>query len=153
MKIILIVFLQVVIVLIGILLLSILIYFPLTEGRATNLDLISIYIDPFLLYEYATSIVFFVALYEMFKLVGYIEQNKIFSPYLVKTLKNIKYYAILLSVLILLAGVYIKLFHNKKDDPAGFLSICMVITFSSIVVATIAAKFERRLQNVINMKF
>lgn len=41
---------QLVIVLIGVVALVFLIWFPLTEGRATNLDLISIYSDTFILY-------------------------------------------------------------------------------------------------------
>ena len=147
-----IVFLQAVIVLIGIVALTILLWTPLTEGRATNLDLFSIYLDPFILYGYATSIAFFVALYKAFKLLGYIGQNKVFSSNSVNTLKSIKYCAIVLSVLIVLAGLYIKLFHNKEDDPAGFLAICIVTTFVSIVVATAAAIFEKLLQNAIDMK-
>ena len=85
------VFLQAVVVLIGILALVILIRVPLTEGRATNLDLFSIYTDPFILYGYAASIAFFVALYKAFRLLGYIGQNKIFSPESVKALKGIKF--------------------------------------------------------------
>jgi Protein of unknown function (DUF2975) len=146
------VFLQAVIVLIGIVALAILLWFPLTEGRAANLDLFSIYFDPFILYGYAASIAFFVALYKMFKLLGYIGQNKVFSSNAVKTLKSIKYCAIVLSILIVLAGLYIRLFHNKEDDPAGFLAICIVTTFVSIVVATAAAIFEKLLQNAIDMK-
>jgi hypothetical protein len=92
------VFLQAVIVLIGIMVLSILIWLPLTEERAANLDLFSIYADPFILYEYAASIAFFVALYKAFKLLGYIGQNKVFSPNSVGTLKSIKYCAIVLSI-------------------------------------------------------
>ncbi|HET7115839.1 MAG TPA: DUF2975 domain-containing protein [Hanamia sp.] len=147
-----IIFLQVVIVLIGIVALAILLWFPLTEGRAANLDLFSIYFDPFILYGYAASIVFFVALYKAFKLLGYIGQNRVFSSNSVKTLKSIKYCAIVLSILIVLAGLYIRLFHNKDDDPAGFLAICIVTTFVSIVVATAAAIFEKLLQNAIDMK-
>ena len=49
-------FLQTVIVLIGIVALIILIWFPLTEGRATHLDLFSTYADPFILYGYGASI-------------------------------------------------------------------------------------------------
>ena len=142
-----IIFLQAVIVLIGIAALTVLIWFPLTEGRATNLDLFSIYFDPFILYGYATSIAFFVALYQAFKLLGYIGQNKVFSSNSVKTLKSIKYCAIALSILIVAAGLYIRVFHNKEDDPAGFLAICIVTTFVSIVVATAAAIFEKILQN------
>lgn len=147
-----IIFLQAVIVLIGIVALAILIWFPLTEGRAANLDLFSIYFNSFILYGFAASIAFFVALYKAFKLLGYIGQNKVFSSNAVKTLKSIKYCAIVLSVLIVLAGLYIRLFHNKEDDPAGFLAICIVTTFVSIVVATAAAIFEKLLQNALDMK-
>ncbi len=147
-----IIFLQAVIVIIGIVVLAILIRFPLAEGRAINLDLFSIYSDPFILYGYVASTAFFAALYKAFKLLGYIGQNKVFSSNSVKTLKSIKYCAIVLSILIVLAALYIRLFHNKEDDPAGFLAICIVATFVSIVVATAAAIFEKLLQNAVDMK-
>jgi len=146
------VFLQAVIVLIGIIAIAILIWFPLTEGRATNLDLFSIYADPFILYAYAASIAFFVALYNAFKLLNYIGQNNVFSTNSVKTLKNIKYCAIVLGVLIVAAGIFIKFSHNKDDDPAGFLAMCMITAFVAIVVATAAAVFEKILQNALDMK-
>jgi hypothetical protein len=146
------IFLQAVIVLMGIVALAILIRLPLTEGRAANLDLFSIYSDPFILYGYAASIAFFVALYRAFKLLGYIGQNKVFSSNSVGALKSIKYCAIVLSILIVTAGLYIKISHNKEDDPAGFLAICFVTTFASIVVATAAAIFEKILKNAIDMK-
>lgn len=147
-----IVFLQGVIVLIGIVALVILIWVPLTEGRATNLSLFRIYFDPFILYGYATSIAFFVALYNAFKLLGYIGQKKAFSSGSVKTLRNIRYSAIVLGVLIVAAGLYVRIFHSEDDDPAGFLAICIVTTFASIVVATAAAIFEKLLQNAVDMK-
>ncbi len=145
-------FLQAVIVLIGIVALAILIRFPLTEGRAANLDLFSIYADPLILYGYAASIAFFVALYKAFRLLGYIGQNKVFSSSSVKALKSIKYCAIVLSVLIVAAGIFIRIAHNKDDDPAGFLAMCIMATFVSAVVATAAAIFEKILQNALDMK-
>jgi len=145
-------FLQVVVVLIGMVVLAVLIRLPLTEGRAADLDLLSIYADPFILYGYAASIAFFVALYKAFKLLGYIGQNKVFSSGAVGTLKSIKYCAVVFSILIVTAGLYIKIFHSQEDDPAGFLAICIVITFASVVVATAAAIFEKILQNAIDMK-
>jgi len=146
------IFLKVVIVLIGIVALAIMIRFPLTEGRAANLDLFSIYTDPLILYGYAASIPFFIALYKAFKLLGYIGQNKAFSLNSVRTLSSIKYCAIALSILIVMAGIYIRIFHNKDDDPAGFLAICIVTTFVSLVVATAAAVFEKILQNGMDIK-
>jgi len=147
-----IIFLQAVIVLIAIVAIIILIRFPLTEGRAKSLTLFNIYFNSFILYGYTASIVFFVGLFKTFKLLGYIGQNKIFTANAVKALKGIKYCAVILSILIVLAGLYIKLFHNKEDDPAGFLAICMVTTLVSIVVASAAAIFEKILQNAIDMK-
>src|SRR6476619_1750759 len=144
--------LQGVIVLIGIVALAIMIRFPLTEGRAANLDLLRIYSDPFILYGYAASIPFFIALYKAFKLLGYIGQNKAFSLNSVRTLRSIKYCAIVLSILIVTAGLYIRIFHNKDDDPAGFLAMCIVTTFVSLVVAAAAAVFEKILQNGVDIK-
>ena len=146
------IFLQVVIVLIGIVALAIIIRFPSTEGRAENLDLFSIYADPFILCGYAASIPFFIALYKAFKLLGYIGQNKAFSLSSVRTLRSIKYCAILLSIFIVMAGLYVRIFHNKDDDPAGFLAMCIVTTFVSLVVATAVAVFEKVLQSGMDIK-
>ena len=150
------IFLQVVIVLIGIVALFIMIRFPLTEGRAVNLDLFSIYADPFIVYGYLASIAFFVALYQAFKLLGYIGQNKVFSLSSVKALRTIKYCAIILSFLIVIAAIYIRISFSVKsvtdDDPAGFIAVSIVTTFISIVIATVAAVFEKTLQSAIDMK-
>jgi hypothetical protein len=146
------VFLQAVIVLIGIVTLIIMIRFPLTEGAAANKDLLSIYLDPFILYGYAASIAFFVALYKAFKLLGYIGQNKVFSLNSVRALRSIKHCAIVLGILIVMAAVYIRIFHAKDDDPAGFLAICIVATFISIVVASASAVFEKILHNGVDIK-
>jgi len=146
-----IVFLQSVVVLIGLVALAILIRLPLSEGRAQNLNLFRIYFDPFILYGYASSIAFFVALYKAFRLLGNIRQNKLFSPNSVRTLRSIKYCAIILSVLIAIAGIYIKIFHNKGDDPAGFLAMCIVTIFISVAVAAAVAVLEKILQNAIKI--
>ena len=51
-----------------------------------------------------------------------------------------------------MAGLYVRIFHNKDDDPAGFLAICIVTTFVSLVVATAVAVFEKILQNGMDIK-
>ena len=79
-------------------------------------------------------------------------QNKIFSPGSIKILKSIKHCAIVLSISIVIAAVYIRIFHDKDDDPAGFLGLCIVITFVCIVVATAAAIFQKILQNAVDLK-
>jgi len=146
------IFLQLVIVLLGIVALAIMIRFPLTEGRAVNLDLFSIYADPFIIYSYLASIAFFIALYQAFKLLGYIRQNRVFSLSSVKALRTIKYCAIAMSILIVMAGLYIRIFHAKDDDPAGFIALCIITTFISITIATAAAVFEKTLQSAVDIK-
>ncbi len=146
------IFLQIVLVLIGLVALVIMIRFPLTEGRAVNLDLFSIYADPLIMYGYLASIAFFVALYKAFKLLGYIGQNKVFSVNSVKALRTIKYCAIVLGILIVIAGLYIRIFHATNDDPAGFLALCIVTTFISMVIATAATVLERTLQKALEIK-
>lgn len=147
-------FLQVVIVLVGIVALAVMIRFPLTEGRAVNLDLFSIYADPFIIYGYMASIPFFVALYQAFKLLGYIGQNKVFSLSSVKALRAIKYCAIIISISIVMAAGYIKISSNGSgdDDPAGFIAVCIITTFVSVVAATAAAVFEKTLQSAVELK-
>ena len=146
------IFLQVVIVLIGIVALAVMIRFPLAEGAAVNKDLFSIYFNPFIMGGYIASIPFFVALYQGIKLLRYIGQNKVFSLSSVKTLRTIKYCAIILSASIIVAALYIRIFHDKSDDPAGFIAMCIVTTFISIVIATAAAVFEKLLQNAVDIK-
>ncbi|MBI2406460.1 MAG: DUF2975 domain-containing protein [Candidatus Harrisonbacteria bacterium] len=146
------IFLQVVIVALGIVALAIMIRFPLTEGRAVNLDLFSIYADPFIIYGYLASIAFFVALYQAFKLLGYIGQNKVFSLNSMRALRAIKYCAIVLGILIMMAAIYIRIFHAEGDDPAGFIAASIMATFISIVIATAAAVFERTLQSAVDIK-
>ena len=146
------IFLKVVIILIGIVALAVMIRFPLTEGRAVNLDLFSIYSDPFIMYAYVSSIPFFVVLYQAFRLLGYIGLNKVFSLKSVKTLRTIKYCAIMQSILIVMAILYIRIFHNKDDDPAGAIAMGILATFISVVIATAAAVFEKLLQSAVDIK-
>ena len=146
------IFLKVVLVLIAIVGLAAMIRFPLTEGRAVNLDLFSIYTDPFIMYAYVTSIPFFVAPYQAFKLLGYIGQNKVFSLNSVKALRTIKYCAIIHSILIAMAILYIRIFHNKDDDPAGAIAMGIIVVFISLVIATAAAVFEKLLQSAVDIK-
>jgi hypothetical protein len=146
------IFLQAVIALIGIAALVIMIRFPLTEGRAANLDLFSIYFDFFILYGYLASIPFFVALYQAFKLLRYIGKNKVFSLGSVKSLRTIKYCAIAVAVFIVVGEVLLIITQSGNDDMAGAISMGIIMTFVSIVIATAAAVFERTLQSAIDIK-
>ena len=144
-------FLKVVILLIVIGTLAGMIWFPQTEGRAANLDLVSIYKDPFIIYLYIGSIPFFVGLYQAFKLLNFIEANKAFSQGAVNTLKNMKFASLSLIGLIALAVFYIRFFAHG-DDPAGPTALGIAMAFALGVIATAAAVFQKLLQNAVDIK-
>jgi hypothetical protein len=65
------IFLQAVIVLIGIGAVALMLWEPHIEGRNAHATLFQIYFnDPFLAYAYIASLPFFVALYQAFKVLG-----------------------------------------------------------------------------------
>src|SRR3989344_9245463 len=101
-------FLKLVLCSIATIVLAGLLWFPQTEGRAANLDLISIYTDPFIIYIYIGSIPFFVGLYQAFKLLNFIDASKAFSQGAVNTLKNMKFASLSLIGFIALALIYIR---------------------------------------------
>ena len=145
------IFLQVVIVLIGIGALAVMLWEPHIEGRNAHATLFEIYFkDPFLAYAYIGSIPFFVALYQAFKVLGYVRQNKIFSQATVNSLRTIKYCAIAIIGFVVVSAVFI-MFGDKDDRPPGIF-MRILITFPSIVIATAAAMFEKILQNAVDIK-
>ncbi len=147
------VFLQGVIVLIGIAALGLLLWEPWVEGvNAHATSFVQIYFDdPFLAFVYVGSIPFFAALYQAFKVLGYAGQNKIFSQAAVKALRIIKYCALAIIGFVVLEEIFIMLTHGD-DDAAGAVVIGIVITFGSVVIAAAAAMFERVLLNAVDLK-
>ncbi|HKB88760.1 MAG TPA: DUF2975 domain-containing protein [Patescibacteria group bacterium] len=128
-----------------------LLWFPKTEGRAVNLDLVSIYTDPFIIYIYIGSIPFFAGLYQAFKLLNLIGANKAFSQGAINALRNIKFASFSLIGFIALAEVYIR-FWAHGDDPAGPTMLGIVVTFAVAVIATAAAVFQKLFQNALDLK-
>jgi hypothetical protein len=144
-------FLKVVLGMIAIGTLAGLIRFPQTEGVAKNLDLISIYTNPFIIYIYIGSIPFFVGLYQAFKLLNFIEANKAFSQGAVNSLKNIKLASLSLIGFIAVALLYIRFFAHG-DDPAGPTMLGIIVSFAVAIIATAAAVFQKLFQNAIDLK-
>ena len=87
------IFLQIVVVALGVAVLAFLLWMPTVEGRNVNATLLEIYFnDPFLAYVYVGSIAFFVGLYKVFKILGYAGQNQLTSPEVVKALRTVKHF-------------------------------------------------------------
>ena len=144
-------FLQIVIVLIGIGALALMLWEPHIEGRNAHATLFEIYFkDPFLAYAYIGSIPFFLALYQAFKVLGCIGQDKAFSQAAVKALRTIKVCAIAIIGFVAVGELFILL--GNSDDRAGGVFMGILITFGSVVIAAAATVFERLLQDAVDIK-
>jgi hypothetical protein len=144
-------FLKIVIILLAISVAIGMLWFPQTEGRAANLDLLSIYANPFIIYIYLTSIPFFVGLYQAFKLLNLIEANKTFSQAAINTLKHMKHASLSLIGFIMLALTYIR-FMGQGDDPAGPTMLGILVSLAVAVIGAAAAVFQKLLENAIKIK-
>lgn len=146
-----IIFLQSVVVLIGIGGLAFLLGMPQLEGRNANATQFEVYFqDPLLAYAYVASIPFFVAIYQAFKALGYAGKNEVFSPAAVKAFRIIRYCAIALIGFIIV-GVLLTLLAESDDRPP-IIVMGALATFVSIVIAASAAMFERILQSGAEIK-
>ncbi len=144
------IFLQSVVVLIGIGALALLLWEPHIEGRNKHATLFETYADPFVAYVYLGSIPFFMALYQAFKVLGHAGQNAVFSQAAVKALRTIKYCAIAVIGLVGVS-VFFLAFGDPDDRPAGVF-MRVLVAFPSVVVAAAAAVFERVLRNALDIK-
>ena len=142
----LVIFFQIVVVLFGIGAFALLLWEPQIEGvnvHATNFEIY--FKDPFLALVYLGSIPFFFALYQVFKILGLAMRDKIFSRATVKSLRTIKYCAIIVVGFVVVEEIFIILNHGS-DDPAGGIFIGTIIISGAIIAVILAAKLERFLQ-------
>lgn len=104
-----------------------------------------------LIVMYISAIPFFIALYQAFKLLSYIDKNKAFADISVKALKNIKYCAITISSFYVV-GMPLFYFMAEVDDAPGIIVIGLIIIFASLVIAVFAAVLQRLLKEAIDIK-
>jgi len=140
------IFLQVIVVLIGLVALAFLLGEPHLEGRNAHATTFEIYFnDPFLAFVYAGSVPFFVALHRAFRLLGHAGRHGAFSPVTVDALLAIKHCA--LAVLGFVAVVVaIILRFGDGEDRAGGLFMCLLVALGSGAAAATAALLARNLQ-------
>lgn len=137
------IFLKIAVILIGILILALCIFWvPLFAGYFHYTILIGVY---------ATAIIFFFALYQAIKLLSYIDKNKAFSELSVKALKNIKYSANTISI-IYVALVPFLFPIADADDAPGLVAFPIIIIFASMVVAVFVAILQKLLKEAIDIK-
>ncbi|WP_433956719.1 DUF2975 domain-containing protein [Cytobacillus horneckiae] len=103
------------------------------------------------LFFYVTAIPFYIALYQAFKLVGFIDKNIAFSELSVRALKKIKNCTITISMLYVV-GMPLLYLMAEMDDAPGIIVIGLVIIFASMVIAVFAAVLQKLLKNAIDIK-
>jgi len=141
--------LQVLVVLIGLAVLAFLLWEPHVEGRNVNATLYQIYFnDPFLAYAYLGSISFFAGLYQLFRVLGYARQGRLFSPAAVRAVRTIKYCALAMVGFVVVGEIFI--LNNNSDDRAPAVVMGAFITLCSIVTALAAARCGSMLKRAIN---
>ena len=148
------VFLQTILVVLGVGALLALIAMPQVEGRNVNATLFEVYFnDSFLAYVYLGAIPFFVGLHQAFKILGFVAKNNTFSHATVKALRTIKYSAFISAGAIVAADAFLMIAaRSNGEDAAGAVMLGLIATFASIVIGTAAAVFERAVQNAVDIK-
>ncbi len=146
------IFLQITVVLVGIGVLAFMLWEPQFEGRNAQATFFEIYFqDLFLSYAYLASSAFFIALYQVFKLLKYVRENKTYSQANLQALQAIKFCAITLMVLAAAPVAYLFIV-RPGEDIAGGVAIGFFIIFISIFVAIVATVFQRSLQKAVEIK-
>jgi hypothetical protein len=107
--------------------------------------------DPILIGIYVPTLPFFFAIYQAYRLLNLIEQNKAFSLDSVKALQKIKYSAISISLLYL-AGMPFIFRVADKDDAPGVVLLGLVFACAPIVVAVFAAVLQKLMQSGLELK-
>lgn len=100
---------------------------------------------------YISAIPFYMALYQAFQLLNFIDKNEAFSEISVNALKKIKRCAVIISGLyvVILPFVFII---AEWDDAPGLVLLGMVVVGASLVIAVFAAVLQRLLQEAIDIK-
>ncbi|WP_422122324.1 DUF2975 domain-containing protein [Planococcus sp. X10-3] len=106
---------------------------------------------PFLIAAYIFFLPFFIALHQTFRLLTFIDRGEAFSDVAVKGLKTIKYCALTIIAFIVLGeGATIALI--RDDDITHIITIGVLITFGSSVIAIFAGLLQKLLKDAIRMK-
>ena len=104
-----------------------------------------------LILMYISVVPFFAALYQGFRLLGYIDSNKAFSELSLKSIQKIRSCAAAISIIYLFA---MPLFYivAEIDDAPGVILVGMIVVFAPLSVAVFAAILKKLLKNAIDLK-
>lgn len=147
-------FLKVIIFLIGIAVLALCFFWlpviAIREPKA-HPGVYSLY--PLLVYAYGCCIAFSIALYQVFKLLTYIERNNAFSELSLKSLQVIKKCDLTAIFFIVLGIVTLKVISKVTgDDPAGPISLSLMAILATGIVTAVVDTLQKPLRNLLDTK-
>ena len=104
-----------------------------------------------LILMYISVVPFFAALYQGFRLLGYIDSNKAFSELSLKSIQKIRSCAAAISIIYLFS---MPLFYivAEIDDAPGVILVGMIFVFAPLTVTVFAAILKKLLKNAIDLK-
>lgn len=100
---------------------------------------------------YITALAFFAALWQTWKLLGFVDKNQAFSGLSVGALKNIKYCGLVIGAVYAL-NLPIVFWVVDKDDAPGLILVGAAFVAVAFAVAVFAAVLERLLAEAIRIK-
>lgn len=106
---------------------------------------------PILIGMYIPAVPFFIALFQIFKLLNLIDNNKAFSQASINSLRIIKYCTGIIGILYAIALPYIYTM-AQSDDAPGVMLIGLVFTCGPLVIAAFAATLQYLLTKALNIK-
>ncbi len=141
-------FLKAVVFLIVIPVLAMCFWVPKVAGRDAAAHPESAYLQyPFIICSYILAIAFFVAVYQTFKLLTYIDGNKAFTELSLHALMVIKKCAITICTLIVVGSVFVAIF--LEGDRTAVMMLGLLGTLASTIIATFANLLQKLLKETI----
>jgi hypothetical protein len=147
-------FLKVIIFLIGIAVLAVCIFLLPEAARRDAIERPGDYsLYPLLVCAYGICITFSVALYQVFKLLTFIDKNNVFSELSLHSLNVIKKCAFTVICFILAAIVYLRVYaHFTGDDAAGPISLGLMGVLATSVVIAFVTVLQKPIKNILDSR-
>lgn len=147
------IFLKIALIVLGLMALGfcIILFFGLEGEGIRNVPYTERILTPFVLMTYLSAIPFYIAIFQSWKLLTYIDHSNAFSELSAKALKNIKHCALTVSV-ILIATLPDFVRMAEVEDAPGVVIIGLIFVGASLTVAVFAAVLEKLVFSAIAIK-
>lgn len=100
---------------------------------------------------YLSSLPYYFALYQSFRLLSFIDNGEAFSVLSVFALRKIKYCGILISIIFMVLMPFVFMLAQIEDAP-GLIIVGMIPVFTAMVIGVFAAVLEKLLKEAIDIK-